>query len=276
MRRVIVGFGIVALALSACSKAPDGGDGGPNIGNGVAAAGLAFSYDYDLTLPARAIADLQEAHAAACEALGTGRCRITGLNYTVDHTGTVSANLAMRVAAPLARRFARQAVVTAEHAGATLTGARIGGDDVQPAATAAAQEANVTHAERARIDRELARSDLPAAERAELQSQRAAQIVTERGAVDTRRASEASLALAPIQFRYVTGHGAGFINQLREAGDTATASVAATITATLWLLAVFGPPLVGLVIVVLLWRRFGAPLWARLLLATRRRDHEPA
>lgn len=273
MRRIVLGFGIITLALSACSKAPETGDG-PALGN-EATAGLAFSYDYELTLPARAIADLQEAHAAGCEALGTNRCRITGLSYTVDQAGAVSASLAMRVAAPLARRFARQAVVTAEHAGATLTGAHISGEDVQPEAAAAAQQASDSNTALARIDRELARSDLPAAERAELQSQRAAQRVAERGAIDTRKDSETRLASAPVQFHYNTGHGTGFINQLREVGDTAVASLTVTLTATLWLLAIFGPPLVALVIVALLWRRFGAALRDRLLMATRRRDKEP-
>lgn len=274
MRRIVVGFGIIAFALSACSKAPEAGDG-PELGNG-ATAGLAFSYDYDLTLPARAIADLQEAHAAGCEALGTNRCRITGLSYTVDQSGAVSASLAMRVTAPLARRFARQAVVTAEHAGATLTGAHISGDDVQPGAAAATQQASESNIALARIDRELARSDLPAAERAELQSQRAAQLVAERDAIDKRKDSEIRLASAPVQFRYVTGHGAGFINRLREVGDTAVASVTVTFTGALWLLAILGPPLVALVIVALLWRRFGVPLWTRLLAATDRRRDESA
>ena len=274
MRRIVLGFGIVTLALAACSKAPEAGDG-PELGN-AATAGLAFNYDYELTSPARTIADLQETHAAACEALGANRCRITGLSYTVDRSGAVSASLAMRVAAPLARRFARQAVVTAEQAGATLTGARISGDDVLPAAKAAAQQTTESNAELARIDRELARAGLPAAERAELQSQRAAQVVAIRGAADTRTNTEASIATAPVQLHYATGHGAGFTNQLRESADTAMVSATTTLVAALWLLAVLGPPLVALVIAALLWRRFGVPLWARLLATTDRRDDDAA
>ena len=120
MRRFVATLGIATFSLAGCSKAPDGADPGPALGN--AAAGLAFAYAYSLTLPARAIDDLQEAHAAACEALGPERCRITGIAYDVDAAGDVSASLSANVAAPIARRFGRDAVDAAERAGATLTG----------------------------------------------------------------------------------------------------------------------------------------------------------
>lgn len=277
MRLAIAGIGILALALTGCSKAPGGGgDGGPDVGNGAATAGLAFTYSYGLTLPARSIATVQEAHAAACEALGSGRCRITGLGYTVDRAGTVSADLSVRVAAPIARRFAREAVTAAEQAGATLTGAHIGGDDVSLAQTAATRQSEEATVELTRIDRALARPDLPAAERAELRSQRAAETQAARTAAATQTQSAASIATAPVAFHYEAGRGSGLLNSLRDSGDTAIASATATVTAITWLVAMLGPPLLSLAVVAWLWLWLGAPLWRRIAATMRARTDEPA
>ena len=48
MRSIAAAVSIAALALAGCSKAPDGGDPGPTLGN-ASTAGLAFSYAYSLT-----------------------------------------------------------------------------------------------------------------------------------------------------------------------------------------------------------------------------------
>ncbi len=267
--RTFVAVGIAALTLAGCSRAPDSSETGPTLGNATT-AGLAFTYEYSLTLPARAIDDLQEAHAAACEALGPGRCRITGITYLVERSGDVSASLSANVAAPLARRFGRDAIKTAEQAGATLTGASIGGTEAAQEVSAATGQSGDAQTDLARIDRELARSDLPAAERAELQSQRAVRLADLRTAAGTRSGARVSIVTAPVSFTYATGRGSGFTNQLRDSGDTALGSAAATLGGAVWLLALLGPPLLGLIVLALLWRRFGRPLWARLLAATDR------
>ncbi|MEH3159745.1 MAG: hypothetical protein PGN08_12955 [Sphingomonas taxi] len=264
MRRIATGIVVVTLALAGCSKAPDAAEVGPQLGNATA-AGLAFTYAYSLTLPARAIDELQEAHAAACEALGPERCRITGLTYNVDPAGDVSASLSARVAAPLARRFGRDAVSAAERAGATLTGAQIGGTEAAQEAAVATDQTADARMDLARIDRELARSDLPPAERSELQAQRATRLADLRTAAHAQSGARTSIATAPVSFTYTTGRGAGFANQLRDSGDTALASAAATLSAALWLLAVLGPPLLGLLLLFLLWRWFGHAAWQRLL-----------
>ncbi|USU12086.1 hypothetical protein NF701_16405 [Sphingomonadaceae bacterium OTU29THOMA1] len=274
MRRFVATVGIAALALAGCSRAPDGAETGPVLGNATT-AGLAFTYGYSLTLPARAIDELQEAHAAACEALGSERCRITGITYNVDHAGDVSASLSANVAAPLARRFGRDAITAAERVGATLTGANIGGTEAAEEVSAATGQSGEAQVDLARIDRELARSDLPAAERAELQSQRAVRLADLRTAAGTHTGARASIVTAPVRFTYSTGRGTGFVNRLRDSGDTALGSTAATLGAALWLLAVLGPPFLGLIILALLWRRFGRPLWARLLAATDRPVAQP-
>ena len=106
MRSIIVSSLTLAavLALSACSKAEDSAAistdaategaaaaadassatreeaAGPDIG-GIVAPGVAFTYDYAFTLPAKAISGVQREHAAACERLGVTRCRVTGMRY---------------------------------------------------------------------------------------------------------------------------------------------------------------------------------------------------
>lgn len=278
MRKFVATVSLAALALAGCSKAPDGADPGPTLGN-ASTAGLAFTYAYNLTLPARAIDELQEAHAAACEALGPQRCRITGITYDVDRAGDVSASLSATVAAPLARRFGRDAVTAAERAGATLTGAHIGGTEAALEESAAAGQSVDAQTDLARIDRELARSDLPAAERTELQAQRAGRLADQRTAATARSGARDSIVTAPVSFNYATGRGSGFANQLRDSGDTALNSAAATFGTAIWLFAALGPPFLALLILILLWIRFGRPLWRRLAANGDRGDrppHDPA
>ncbi|GAA0669076.1 hypothetical protein FHT00_000399 [Sphingomonas insulae] len=274
MRTFVTSVGIATLTLAGCSKAPEEADPGPTLGN-ASTAGLAFTYAYNLTLPARAIDELQEAHAAACEALGPQRCRITGITYDVDRAGDVSASLSANVAAPLARRFGRDAVTAAERAGATLTGAHIGGTEAALEESAAAGQSVDAQTDLARIDRELARSDLPAAERTELQAQRAGRLADQRTAAAARSGARDSIVTAPVSFNYATGRGSGFANQLRDSGDTALNSAAATFGAAIWLVAALGPPFLALLVVILLWIYFARPLWRRLLAITARGDGTP-
>lgn len=256
-------IGAIALALAGCGKAPESSAGEPDIA-GNAIAGVAFDYRYDLSLPSNAISDLQETHAQACERL-VARCRITGLRYTVGDSGDVSASLSVKVAAPLARAFGRDAVKVAERAGATLTGADISGTDVGTAAEANATERTDVEGERTRIARELARTDLPAAERAELLRQQAALADQARAARATATEQRDALANTPMTFVYQTGRGIGLVNRVRDAGDTAIDSIAVTITVILWALAALGPPILVLFVLFLLWRRWGRVWWRRLM-----------
>jgi len=265
MRRVVIGAAM--LALAACSKAPDGGATGPDLGTNATAA-IAFNYRYGFALAADDIDDLQETHAAACERVGVERCRITGLHYHVGPSGEVSADLSVALAPPVARRFGRQAIAAAEATGGVLTGADVDGEDAATPAADASAGANEAGGDEARIARELARPGLPAAERAELRAQQVAALERRRTAsveaADLRR----SVAITPMTFVYTTGRGTGFANRLRDTADTAAESTTATVGFALRLIAIAGPPALLALVLFLLWRRWGRPLRDRLMQAT--------
>jgi hypothetical protein len=250
--------------LAACSKAPDSSVGEPDVvGNAI--AGVAFSYSYSLALPSMRIGDLQEEHAHACEQLGPARCRITGLGYTVGGQGDVNASLSVKIAAPIARGFGRDAVKRAEGLGATLTGADIRGTDVAAEAEATTLERTQLNGDRVRITRELARRDLSPRERTELLRQQAA-LDEPAHAVETAAVAQRDrLALTPMTFFYRTGRGSGLIDRIRDAGDTALGSVGLTATALLWVLAALGPPFVVMAVLFLLWRRWGRRWWTTIV-----------
>jgi len=255
--------GAIALAVAACGKAPDGGDAEPYI-EGNAAAGVAFNYAYAFELPSRAIAGLQEGHADHCERLGVARCRITGLGYDVDRDGDVSASLSVKLAAPIARRFGRTATVTAERASATLVGARIGGEEVATAANASETDRRQRESDASRIAKELDRPNLPSAERAELLRQQSSFVEAGRTASRDSAEQRERLANTPMTFTYSTGRGTGFANRLRDTMDTALASAAATLIAFAWLIATLGPAALLLLLLFLIWRRWGREAWIRL------------
>jgi len=264
----------IALSLAGCSKAPESSAGEPDIaGNSV--AGVAFDYSYDLTLPSSRISDLQEEHARACERLGATRCRITGLRYTVGQQGDISASLSVKIAAPLARAFGRAGVKQAESVGATLTGANISGTDVATAAAATATERTDVAAERARIDREQARVDLSPRERTELRQQQAVAQGQATAAAAAASEQRESLANTPMSFDYTTGRGTGLVDRLQDAGDTALGSIGLTVTALLWVLAALGPPLLMILLVFLVWRRWIQRWWTDLMARIDRRTGRP-
>ncbi len=261
MRSLLIAASL--LTLAACSKAPDG-DAGPDL-NGNATAGVAFTYAYDFELPSRSISDLQEAHAQACERLGAGRCRITGLRYNVDRDGGVAASLSVKVAAPIARAFGRGAVKTAESTGAILVGSEIGGEDVATATGESIARQRTAEADAQRIAGQLARSDLPPAERAELLRQQATQIDEARTQAREAGRQQQRLANTPMSFDYRAGHGRGLLNGLRDTADTALASTRTTLTALVWVVAALGPPALVILLVLLLWIRWGRSLWRRAI-----------
>lgn len=258
MRRAVLGLSLVGLA--GCGRAP--GDGA---GDAVSTAGgLAFTYSYAFRLPADRIADAQDAHAVACERLGP-RCRITGMTFRVDDAGVADASLDLRLAAPIARAFGRQGVKAIETAGGALVGADIGGSDTVPAVAAGDRAGTDATADRSRLERELARSDLPAAERATLRAQLAAVTTRTREADAAVAAARASVETTPMHFSYRAGHGVGIAARVADAGRTLAASTAATLGFTLTVLATLGPPALVLLLLIPFWHRWGRRLWQRLL-----------
>jgi hypothetical protein len=245
--------GLICLALAGCGKAPDAN--GPGEAS-TTASGVAFSFRYDFRLPSSRIADAQEAQARACEQLAA-QCRITGMTYHVDEAGQVAASLAVRVAAPLARAFGRRGVQAVEGTGGVLTGAEIIGTDAEPAIDAATANSADAGVERASIDRELARGDLPPEKRAELSSRRLEVLRAQRANASAAIQARESVSLTPISFAYHAGSGVGMSARLSEASQAAYRSLTTTLVTVLTLIAYLGPPLVLLFLLAVLWHRFG-------------------
>lgn len=170
--------------------------------NPTAAPGVAFRYASAYRLPDERISLVQEAHAAACEALGTARCRITGLNYTVDEQDTVEARLEVKLEPTIAREFGKRALATVERQDGRLISTEFTGEDLATGMAAAGDERQVAAADLARIERELARSDLKDAERATLRERAAELRRIIEGARQSVRAGAAQLAVTPMVLRY--------------------------------------------------------------------------
>lgn len=273
MRKFLLGLSI--LAIAGCSRAPDAVSGtgeademaSPLAPTGIAvtaAPGVASTYRYAFSLPANAVAGAQEAHAQACEKLGIARCRSTGMRYQLNGENDVSAMLTFKLDPSIARAFGKTGIGLIEAAKGKLVDAAITGDDAGGAIRRLSDDRNRAETEIQRIDGQLARRDLKAAERAELQSQRAEiarQIASAATAVADQRES---LATTPMTFDYRSGAAVrGFDPSapLTSALDTGIASAQATLAIVLGALAIFGPPTIVLLLLWLLWRRFGRPIW---------------
>ena len=281
-------FALFLAALGGCSQAPDRESSretartadvsesaavGPGV-NVTAAPGVAFNYRYAFRLPAQRIAAAQETHAQACEKLGVARCRITGMRYRLVGENDIEAMLAFKLDPTLARAFGKNGIAAITQAEGTLVDAEITGTDAG-AAIAQLDAGRVRAAdELKRIDAQLARRDLPASERAELQRQRA----DVSASIDSVRASaadqRASLATTPMTFDYESGpavRGFDASAPLASALDTFLSSAQTTLALLLGFLAIFGPPAIAGLLLWLIWRRLRPLLPAR----ARRTPAEP-
>ncbi|MBN8847532.1 MULTISPECIES: hypothetical protein [unclassified Sphingomonas] len=254
------------LMLAACSKAveeessnADTGRSGPGV-DVTAAPGVAFDYRYAFRLPPTRIASAQEAHAQACEKLGVTRCRITGMRYTLTRGDGVEAMLAFKLDPTLARAFGRQGIAAIEAADGMLIDAAITGTDAA-AQIAGIEQADTALAEaRAKIDRELARKDVPDNARAELARQRGDLDALRREAQRQTQEQRATLASTPVTFTYHSGtvvRGFGAYAVLAEAADMAGTSAQWTLAVLLGAIALLGPPALALLLALLAWRRWG-------------------
>lgn len=207
--------------------------------------------------PAR-IAAAQEAHAQACEKLGIARCRITGMRYKLVGENDIQAMLAFKLDPAIARGFGKNAINIVQAADGTLVDAEITGTDAGAAIAQLSTGRDRATDELRRIDAQLARRDLPASERAELQRQRA-EIANTIAAASTNVAEQrTSLATTPMTFDYTSGPAvAGFDPSapLTSAANTFLSSAQTTLAFVLGFLAIFGPPAIALGLLYLLYRR---------------------
>lgn len=263
-----------AFALSACSKTDDtaatstdaatqaaaaadsassANEAGPNIG-GIVAPGVAFTYDYAFTLPAKAISGVQREHAAACEKLGTERCRVTGMRYEQPSEDRVEAGLDFLLAPDLAHRFASEGIAAIERAEGKLENARVNGENVGDVVVLSQQDSAAVQAEIARIDARLKAKGLTRDERAELNSKVEALRDQLRGQAGERRTQEGKLATTPVRFAYASEGLIGGSGSFGKAASASLGSIGAVLSFVM-LLAGVALPWIGLIaLLVFGWR----------------------
>ena len=263
--RLLAATSLTLAVLASCSSKSDQSETAAKTDTDVAdapdivptaAPGVAFNYAYGFNLADDRISSVQEAHAAACEQLGIARCRITGLEYSVNPDETVSANLAVKLEPSIARAFGKRALAIVERSDGKLRDLDIGGEDQQPGIVASqTQEASLAE-KRDGLARQLASGGLKPSRRVELQEQindLDSQIASARSTV---QASAEKLANTPMTFNYYGRGGApGFRdNPLRESWNLLVTTLIILIELILKALAVVVPVAVLVVILLALWR----------------------
>lgn len=215
MRRQLAVVGLVLLA--GCSRSDRNGgrqpqadtaaadqSAGPSV-TPTAAPGVAFNYRYSFRLPADRIIGVQEEHALACEKLGIARCRVTGMNFRRTGDNDVEAQLDLKLDPAIARGFGKQGIDTVTRADGLLAEAEIKGEDAGSAIETANRNEDQQAGQLRRIEAQLARPGLGAAERAQLQAE-AQQIREAIGASQAGKAEKQdSLARTPMTFAYESG-----------------------------------------------------------------------
>ena len=177
--------------------------GGPNI-SPTAAPGVAFNYNYSYALAWQRVAELQERHAAMCEALTVARCRITGMHYQVLGPEDIRARLELKLDPGIARAFGRQATEAVLQAEGQLTENEISGVDAGGQIRQTTTDIGRLQADLTRIQQRLA-GRIGDEERAELQAQAEQLREQIRALGDQRQASQESLATTPMVFNYGSG-----------------------------------------------------------------------
>ncbi|MEQ1542464.1 MAG: hypothetical protein ABL926_09440 [Novosphingobium sp.] len=245
----------VAAASDAAAEAASGvssSKAGPSIG-GAVAPGVAFTYAYAFSLPAKAISSVQQEHAAACQKLGSARCRVTGINYDQPGEDQVSARTDFLLAPDIAHAFGTDGIKAVEQAEGKLENASVSGENAGNAIKLSQQDSAAVQAEIARIELRLKAPGLTRAERVELQQQIAGLQEQLRGQAVERRAKEASIATTPVSFTYASESLIGGGNTFGRAAGASWSS-AKTVLSFVTLIAGVALPWVLLIgLAVLAW-----------------------
>ena len=226
----------------------------PNI-SPTAAPGVAWRYSYDYQLADEAISGVQEAHAAACEAMGTAKCRITGLDYQVMDDKSVSASLEVKLAPEIARQFGKSATERVKAADGSLLRTQFNGEDVTPVTSSAGREEQSVSEQIADVEKRLAAAK-SAAERTQLNSELMDLKSRLANAKGTIAGANERVASAPMTFNYYGRGGiAGFRNNpVREAARSFVGSLVTMVTVVLQALALVLPWALLLALLVILAR----------------------
>ena len=202
-----------------------------------AAPGVAFAYRYSFTLPAPRIAAVQEEHAQACEKLGLGRCRITGMRYSLIDERRIEAMLSFKLDPAIARQFGKSGTEVVAREDGKLVDSEISGHDAGAAIRTASRNLAQLDEDLRRIEEQLGRKGLAAVERERLQSeaQRLRQAI--RASRDERADQEDSLATTPMTFSYGTAtSGPALGEAAKRAGLSFASSMTILAIALIWLL----------------------------------------
>lgn len=199
----------VALLLAACGQKPSHENEAPQQAAPDVAVthvpGVSLTYSYAFRLPPEKLAAVQEAHAAQCEALTPARCRITGMSYEVHTDRTITGSLMFKLAPDIARAFGKKGVTTVSDDGGMLTQAAIDSEESGAIVDAAVRDYKDNGDERGRIEQQLARSGLPAAERTQLQERLVALSEQRQQILSARDGAQQKLANTPMTFAYISG-----------------------------------------------------------------------
>ncbi len=240
-----------ATEAAASVTAAAAGEGVPDIG---VAPGVAFSFDYAFSLPAKAISGVQQQHAGACQRLGPSRCRITGMNYNQPGEDDVSARMGFLLAPDLAHSFGSDAVAAVEKADGKLDQATVNGDDAGRAITLSQQNSAAIQAEVDRIEARLKAKGLGREERAEL-TRRAEELHNQlRSEVQERQKKENIIATTPVNFSYASQGVLGTSGAVGKAATASWGSMATMLSVLLLVLGYLTPWLLPVLGGVLVWR----------------------
>ena len=170
-----------------------------------AAPGVAFNYRYAFRLPGNRIAQVQEAHAQACEKLGLDRCRITGMRYRLVNQKDIEAMLALRLDPAIARSFGKSATEVVSKADGMLVDQEISGEDVGSRIKAATRSEAQLRSDLAEIESQLTTMRANDPRRGELVA-RADELRSQiRSLGQSKSEGEDALAGTPMVFDYGSG-----------------------------------------------------------------------
>jgi len=221
------------------------------------APGVAFAYRYAFSLPGKAIADVQQRHAAACEELGPDKCQVTGMDFRQADGGEVTARLDLMVAPGIAHRFGKQAIDLVKAVDGELANADVTGDNAGGAIEASQLRSTGLAGELARIEKRLSTAGLSPEEKVAL-SARADELRQQLRAEEGDRAeNERRLASTPMNFTYASkGLFAASDDPLGSAAESSWSSMSAMLGVVMTLIGVALPWLLVVGLLALAWRGF--------------------